>query len=80
MTRQEANLKIITALTSLVKEHPDLRFGQILQNFDFVKPIDVDIMSKGEYDLTALYWEDEFYVEPEEILTRVNRTLEHARA
>jgi len=59
----ENNLEIIKRLEKLLRKHPEQRFSQALLNFGFVKEV---IEKDG-----ALYWKDEFYVEPETILTRI---------
>lgn len=58
--RQNANRELMVILYDLIENNPDLRFGQILSNFGFVKN-----KSTGDG------WKDEFYLEPEHVLNRV---------
>jgi len=65
--RQVANRQLVEILATLVNQYPDLRFGQILSNFDFVLTAD-----SGTGGMALL---DEYHVEPEEILKRVTKQL-----
>lgn len=38
MTRLEANRKILEKLSEIIERRPDLRFQQILQNYEIVDP------------------------------------------
>jgi len=67
MERQEANRKLIRKLLTLVEEHPELRFGQILQSFYFVKP---------DTSVYPFSWKDEFYLESKELVRRVYQERE----
>lgn len=69
MTRQEANRELSDILSYLVEKHKDLRFGQILLTYRFVKQ---ERSAKPELRIS---WQDEFYMEPEEVLKRVRRAL-----
>ncbi len=69
MTRQESNRKLTSYLIDLIEQHPDLRFGQILYNFGFVKPARA-VKEPGEQP-----WQNEFYVEPGDLLLRVETRI-----
>lgn len=69
MNRQEANLKLLEHLTTLVKENPELRFGQTLLGFHFVTEI-----TNSEF--MPIGWRNEFYLESEELLKRVEKQIE----
>ncbi len=49
--------------------HPELRFSQILLTYRFVKQ---ERPAKPE---ARISWQDEFYLEPQEVLKRVRRAL-----
>ena len=68
MTRQSQNEELVKVLNNLVKDNPDLRFSQILYVFRFVKA-NRPTRDAGDN------WQNEFYVEPEEILKRVKQAL-----
>lgn len=72
--RQEENRKLLKILGDLIEKYPDRRWGQLLLNFKFVKQEyhHTESESTGVRYLTGKSWEDEFYVEPEVILERVN--------
>ena len=55
----------------LVARHPDLRFSQILLNYRFVKQVRP---VKPNPDIWH-NWQDEFYLEPNEVLKRVEQAL-----
>lgn len=65
MTRQEANHELAGILTYLIEMNPDLRFNQILQNYEFVIR-DAD----GN-------WINGFYTEPHFTLERVRSKVGH---
>jgi hypothetical protein len=69
MTRKESNIDLLNLLEFLIERHPDMRFGQILQNFGFVK---AERPAKSE---NRISWQNEFYLEGSEILERVQRTM-----
>lgn len=69
MDRQQANITLAYLLLEIIKEQPDLRFGQILTNYGFVNPT--------THGGTAMGWEDEFYVEPDKVLERVTKVIEN---
>lgn len=68
MNRYEANKKILTILTILVETYPDMRFSQIMSNFDLVKSINID--NKKDFLLVPI-WKDEYYLESETLLERM---------
>jgi hypothetical protein len=63
--RQKANSELVKKLSELVIAYPDLRFGQILVNFGFIKQI-VD-----HYDCSIVLTEDPFNEESIDTLKRV---------
>lgn len=71
MTRQQANFMLVNMLHQLVEKNPDLRFGQILQAYDYVHNEAVPTYSGDD----VLYWINEYYTEPQEILDRVKEAL-----
>lgn len=71
MTREQANNELIHELIQLVNKHPDLRFGQILQNFNFVETKEVNETVDSGRKSFSLYWKDEFYLESTDLLKRV---------
>lgn len=70
MTRLEANVELSTILNDLMLKNPDLRFSQILYAYGFVKP-NRPTKDAGEA------WQNEFYLEPEEVLKRVKERLKN---
>jgi len=70
MTRLQANKKLLKILKELVINNPDQRFSQVLQNLGFVKP------SRPVRDLGMIEWQNEFYLESEELLKRVKGRIE----
>lgn len=66
MKRYEDNLELAKCLFLLIVEHPTLRFGQILENFKFVRHTTVD---------GTPLWEREILCEPGKILERVERVI-----
>lgn len=69
MNRQYNNQQLLDILQYLVETNPDLRFGQILQSYGFVKPTRP---AKSENNIE---WQNEFYTEPEQILSRVESRI-----
>lgn len=65
--RQKANFELVNKLSELVIAYPDLRFGQILVNFRFIKQI-VD-----HYDDNIVLTEDPFNEESVDTLRRVKK-------
>ncbi len=70
MNRQIANEDLLKELEQLIKKYPDQRFSQILSNYGFIKP------QRPTKDLGRISWQNEFYVESEELLERVKRRIE----
>jgi len=64
MTRQEYNRGILSILSKMVEEYPDLRFGQILINTDAL-PGTIDYY--GQFKVS-----DPFYEEPNKTLERMS--------
>ena len=73
MTRAAANRKLVEKLAEIVHKYPDLRFSQILQNFDFVQTKEIMIDHPHHRAYPELVWEDEFYLESEDLLERVSK-------
>lgn len=69
MTRHENNLELLNRLEYLIEKYPDMRFSQILLTFAFVKQ---ERPAKPE---ARISWQDEFYVEGGDLLTRVERRI-----
>lgn len=63
--RQTANSELVKKLSELVIVYPDLRFGQILVNFGFIKQ-EID-----HYDCSIVLTEDPFNEESVDTLKRV---------
>jgi hypothetical protein len=67
MTRQEANRLIIKLLAEQVEKDPDIRFGQMLRNvgavYEYMTPDDDAV------------WRDEFYLEPQQLLKRIQQSI-----
>lgn len=70
MSRKESNIDLLNRLEYLIEKHPDMRFSQILQNFGFVKP------QRAVRDPGRISWQNEFYIEGSDLLTRVIRRIE----
>lgn len=51
-----------------------MRFSQVLQNYGFIKP---ERPAKPD---ARISWQNEFYVEPQEVLKRVKRYVENLKA
>lgn len=67
--RLEKNLEILDKLFHYLKENPTIRFGQALSNLNLAthkQKINID--GQGEKDYL---YEDIFYEEPEETLTKM---------
>lgn len=67
MERQAANRQLVRIISSMVEAYPDLRFSQILGNFDFVQQF--------KDALPCMAWEDEYHLESKELLKRVTEAL-----
>lgn len=68
MNRFNENTELLQILFDLVLKNPQLRFSQILNDYGFVIHNGIGLSDVG--------WEDEYYVEPAEILKRVKKTIE----
>ena len=69
--RKEATAELLQILGKLILDNPTQRFGQILQNYGFV----------SFYDESDPYaWNNEFYLEPVELLKRVQEKLNIEKA
>lgn len=60
---QESNYKILDILEKYIEDYPDLRFTQIMVNSELVEPIS---FTEG--------WKDEYYLENEKLLSRLEET------
>jgi len=68
-TRQKANRELLKILAAIVEINPDLRFGQILRNYDFIK--DGAEGKNGEH-----LWFNHFHVESDVILSNVLKAVD----
>lgn len=75
MTRQQANYQLVNLLHKLVEENPQLRLGQILQAYNYVEVLKMDIKHDSGAVEPFIYWNNEFYLEPQELLKRVEQKL-----
>ena len=71
MTRQEANRELLKILEQTIESQPDIRFSQALRNAGFVK--EVVFESPSSRWENVIYWQDEFNLEPQVLLTRVQK-------
>jgi hypothetical protein len=67
MTRKEANIKLLEILTETINKHEDIRFSQALVNLDMVKYLG---------DST---WVNDYYLEPRDLLKRVEEKIQIAK-
>lgn len=68
LKRLRANMELVSRLETYLKNNPDIRFSQALQNLGIVKttrPVNVES--------TWVEWQNEFYKEPSEVLERVHK-------
>lgn len=73
LNRLLANRKLVHELNWLIENNPDQRFSQILRNYGFVgetRPISTD---SGLYGMVE--WKNEFYLESDKLLERVERRV-----
>lgn len=71
--RREATVELLRILGRLVAKHPEQRFSQILQNYGFVKGTrPINPAKAAEF---RVEWQNEFYMEPVELLKRVQERL-----
>jgi len=66
--RLEENRELIKLLSELVEKNPSERFHQILRNNGFITEYRDDTNM-------PVYWENEFYLESENLLNRVKQIL-----
>ena len=69
MSRQKDNQQVLDLLQELIKDYPDQRFSQILQNYGFIKP------NRPADPQVRVDWQNEFYEEPNVILDRVKQRI-----
>lgn len=69
MSRQYANYQLVRILVDLIKDNPEQRFSQILQNYGFIKP------NRPTNPEVRIDWQNEFYEEPEVVLERVKQRI-----
>jgi len=68
--RQQANRELAARLSELIEQHPDLRFGQILINFGFLKTY----TTGPQFDSTT-HVADPFSEEPMTTLSHVEEQI-----
>jgi hypothetical protein len=73
MNRQANNFQLAAILVELIKEYPDQRFSQILQNYGFIKP------NRAANPEVRVDWQNEFYEESAVILERVKHRVVDAK-
>lgn len=73
--RLKANIELLELLRSLVYSYPDLRFSQILSNFDFVKQ-NIHTINNGGIGNNWSSWSDEYYLEPKLLVQRVKLAIQ----
>lgn len=66
-TRREYNIAILTIISRIIKECPDMRFGQILANLNIIK------YEQNTYDDSVITL-DPFNVESDKMLKDVKRS------
>lgn len=71
MTNEEANQRLVDILNRLVQNNPELRFGQILQQYGFIENKEVCVKSDNSREYMEQIWVDEFYTSPKTVLERV---------
>ncbi len=77
--RLECNRQLIRILSNYLEEFPDMRFSQALMNCYFVKQENRD-KSKSIYGpMPDIVWQDEFYLESEELLKRIIEVMKDKR-
>ena len=69
MSRLESNRRLVEILNRLVENNPDQRFSQILRNYGFIKE---ERPARPEMCISV---QNEFYVESDKILERVERRV-----
>ena len=69
MNRYRANSELLMILGELIQQNPDLRFGQILQGYGFIK---CERPAKAE---SRIGWQNEYYVEPDVLLERIKQRI-----
>lgn len=70
MNRLEANKRILKYLEECIEKYPEQRFGQILQNYAFIRP------HRPAKENNMIDWKNEFYMESDELLKRVKQRIE----
>ena len=53
-SRLTINRKLVETLADLIEENPDMRFGQILTNWEFIIPGCDEYYTESEYTLTQV--------------------------
>jgi hypothetical protein len=69
MTRLQYNKLLLGKLEDLIHENKDLRFSQILDVYGFVRG------TRPANPEHGVDWVNEFYMEPQELLTRVEKRI-----
>jgi len=73
LVRQAYNEMLLEHLRQIIAKNPSQRFGQILRNYGFVRherPV-----KQETADEQQMHWKDEFYLESEALLERVERSV-----
>lgn len=71
--RIAANITLGQRLFELIQKYSEMRFGQILVNFEFVSTNPIYYHGSQPHN-----WSDEFYLEPMELLKRVEAAIKKA--
>ena len=70
LNRYASNIALLLRLDDLIKNNKDLRFSQILDVYGFVKA------SRPTHPDNGVEWINEFYLESEKLLERVEKRIE----
>ena len=73
LDRQKYNEALLKRLAVLITTNPSQRFGQILVNYGFVRHERPVLQETA--DSFGVSWKDEYYLESEELLSRVENTI-----
>jgi hypothetical protein len=72
MNNKEDNEKIMAIISTYLKQHPYVRFGQALCNLGIIEEFTkVTTTMDGVYLKECDGWKDDFYTESDEILERI---------
>lgn len=79
MPRAERNTELLQALTDVLTEHPDLRFGQALLCLGIIEPARDEHGEPRRTPGGRLLMRDPFHEEPGETVLRMRATLARAQ-